>query len=139
MHTLSAKSRRMKMEAITTRLVAAGLLFLFTILSGVWLSNSGKPLNSMIFTIHKLIALGTVILVAVSVYNLFKALDLRSFMELVLIVSTGLVFLALIITGALLSRNIPLPEAILRVHQVAPLLALVSSTITIYLLVSRNA
>ena len=127
------------MEAITTKLVAAGLLFLFTIISGVRLSSSDMPLNSMIFTIHKLIALATVILVAVSVYNLFKALDLRTFIELAVIVSTGLIFLALIITGALLSRNIPLPEAILRVHQVAPLLALFSSTITIYLLVSSKS
>ncbi|MHB8134941.1 MAG: hypothetical protein ACYDH1_12055 [Anaerolineaceae bacterium] len=139
MNTISTKSRRMKMEAITTKLVAAGLLFLFTILSGVWLSSSGRPLNSMIFIIHKLIALATIILVAMSVYNLFKTLDLRTFIELAVIIFTGLIFLALTITGALLSRNIPLPEATLRVHQLAPLLALVSSTITICLLVSGKS
>ena len=127
------------MNATTTKLILAGLLFLFALLSGIWVSHSGKPINVVIFTIHKLIALATVIVIAMSVYDLYKALDLRTFIELAVIVSTGLLFLALFITGALLSRNIPLPTAILRIHQVAPMLALVSSTITIYLLVSSKA
>lgn len=127
------------MNTTATKLILAGLLFLFALLSGVWVSHSGKPINVVIFTIHKLIALTTVIVIAMSVYNLYKALDLRTFIELAVIVSTGLLFLALFITGALLSRNSPLPAAILRIHQVAPMLALVSSTITIYLLVSSKA
>lgn len=121
-----------------TTLILAGLLFLFTLLSGVWVSHSGKPINMVIFTIHKLIAIATIIFIALSVYNLYKALDLRTFIQLAVFVFTGLLFLALIITGALLSRNSPLPAAILRVHQVAPLLALVSSAISIYLLVSNK-
>jgi hypothetical protein len=93
--------------------------------------------NVLVFTIHKLIALATVIAIAMSVYHLYQALDLRTLIELAVIVSTGLLFLALFITGALLSRDTPLPAAILRVHQVAPLLALVSATMTIYLLASK--
>lgn len=124
------------MNATATKLIVAGLLFLFTLVSGIWLSHSGKPLNVVIFTIHKLIALATVIVIAVSVYHLYRAVDIRAFVEPIVIAVTGLLFLALFISGALLSRNVPLPEAILRVHQVAPLLALVSSTITAYLLVS---
>lgn len=127
------------METITTKLVVAGLLFLFTILSGVWLSNSGKPLNSVIFTIHKLIAAGTVIFLTITIYNLYKTLDPRTFVELAVIASNGLIFLALIVTGALLSIKIPLPAVILRIHQVAPLLALISSTFTVYLLASGKS
>ena len=127
------------MNTTATKLILAGLLFLFALLSGIWVSHSGKPINVVIFTIHKLIALTTVIVIAMSVYNLYKALDLRTFIELAVIVFTGLLFLALFITGALLSRNSPMPTAILRIHQVAPMLALVSSTITIYLLVSSKA
>lgn len=127
------------MSITASRAMICGLLFLFTLISGVWVSHSGKPIYGAIFTIHKLIALATVIVIAMSVYNLYKALDLRTFIGLAVIATTGLLFLALIITGALLSRNSPLPAAILRIHQVAPLLALVSSTITIYLLVSSKA
>lgn len=127
------------METITAKLISAGLLLLFTILSGIWLSNSGKPFNSVVFSIHKLIAVGAVIFIGITVYNLFKTLDPRTFAELAVITVSGLLFLALIVTGSLLSIKIPLPAAILRIHQVAPLLALVATTITVYLLVSNRS
>jgi hypothetical protein len=139
MNTISTKSRSISMETISTKLVVAGLLFLFTILSGVWLSNSGKPLNSVIFTTHKLIAVGTVIFLGLIVYNLYKTLDPRTIGELVVIASSGLIFLALMVTGTLLSTKTPLPAVILRIHQVAPLLVLVSAMLSVYLLVSRKA
>jgi hypothetical protein len=63
----------------------------------------------------------------------------KEVIELATIAVTALLFIALFITGALLSRNSPMPAAILKIHQVAPLLALVSSTITTYLLVSNKA
>jgi hypothetical protein len=63
-------------------------------------------------------------------------MDIRTFVELVVIAVTGLLFLLLFVSGALLSLDKPAPQAILRVHQVAPLLALVASSVTIYLLVS---
>ena len=127
------------MNVQTTKLIAAGLLFVFTLLSGVWLSNSGKPYNSGIFTIHKLIALATIILIGMGFYNLYKALDLQSFIAIAVIAASGLVFLALLVTGALLSLNISLSGMALKLHQALPLLALAASTITIYLLVSGNS
>jgi hypothetical protein len=69
-----------------------------------------------------------------TIYNLYKTLDPRTFVELAVIASSGLILLALIVTGALLSIKIPPPAVILRIHQVAPLLALISSTITVTLL-----
>lgn len=135
------------MNIPATKLIAAGLLLLFTLLSGLWVSHSGKPINTVIFTIHKLIALATVIVTSVTVYNLYRAVDARTFVELVAIAVTGLLFLTLFITGALLSPGIsgallnrgnPLPGTILRLHQAAPLLVLASSTLTTYLLVSSK-
>ncbi|RPI31180.1 MAG: hypothetical protein EHM70_12090 [Chloroflexota bacterium] len=127
------------MSTIVSKPVVAGLLLLFTLISGVWLSHSGKPLNMVVFTIHKLIAMATVIVIAANIYPLYRALDVRTFLEPVVIAVTGLLFLALFISGALLSRGNPLPEAILRIHQVAPLLALAFSTMSIYLLVSSKS
>ena len=125
------------MNTLTTKLIAAGLLFIFTLLSGLWLSHSGKPYNSGIFAIHKLIALATIIMIGISVFNLYKALDLQTFVVLVLIAASGLLFLALLITGGLLSLNIS--GIALKVHQLVPLLALVASTITISLLIRANS
>jgi hypothetical protein len=127
------------MNISVTRIIICGLLFLLTLASGVWVSHSGKPINVVIFTIHKLIALATVIVVATTVYNVHRAMPVREVIELATIAVTALLFIALFITGALLSRNSPMPAAVLKIHQVAPLLALVSSTITTYLLVSSKA
>ena len=127
------------MDTITTRLIMAGALFVLTLLSGFWLSHSGKPYNSGIFSIHKLIALATIIIIGVSVYNLYKGLDLQAFLNVIVIALTGLIFLALIVTGALLSLNIPLSGMALKIHQIAPLLGLVSSAVTVYLLAQGKA
>jgi hypothetical protein len=130
------------MSISTSKITICGLLFVLTLVSGVWLSQSGKPFNGMIFTIHKLVALATVIIIGVNVYHLYRAMDARTLVALSVIVASGLLFLALfisgallsLIAGALLSLEKPAPEAILKIHQVAPLLALVSSTATFYLL-----
>ena len=130
------------MSILTSKTVICGLLVLLTLVSGVWLSHSGKPYSSMIFTIHKLIALATVIIIGVNVYHLFRTIDGNTLIALSVIAVSGLLFLALFISGALLSLipagllslEKPMSEVILKVHQVAPLLALVSSTVTMYLL-----
>lgn len=127
------------METMTTRLLAAGVLFLLTILSGFWLSSAGKPYNSGIFAVHKLIAVAVIILTVISVNKLYQAAELRSFMMLVLIAASGLFFLALIVTGALLSLNIPLQGAAIRIHQLAPLLALGFSAATVFLLATGKS
>ena len=130
------------MSILTSKTVICGFLILLTLTSGVWLSHSGKPYNSMIFTVHKLIALATVIIIGVNVYHLFRTIDGNTLIALSVIAVSGLLFLALFISGALLSLipagllslEKPMSEVILKVHQVAPLLALVSSTVTMYLL-----
>jgi len=127
------------MNTIVSKPVVAGLLLLFTLISGVWLSHSGRPLHVAIITIHKLIALATVIVISVNIYHLYRAVEFRALVELVVIAAAGLFFLALFISGALLSSGKPLPAAILSIHQAASPLALVFSTITVYLLVSSNS
>lgn len=128
------------MNIITTKLIVAGLLFLFTLLSGVWLSNSARPLGLALTTIHKLIAVGTVVMIGIAVNQLYKTADGKVIIEISVMVITGILFLALIVTGALLTREeMQLPEAILKIHQVVPLMALFASTIMVYLLARVNS
>jgi hypothetical protein len=130
------------MSILTSKTAICGLLVILALASGVWLSHSGKPYNSMIFTIHKLLALATVIIIGVNVYHLFRAMDGNTLVALSVIAVSGLLFLTLFISGALLSLipagllslEKPMPEIILKVHQVTPLLALLSSMATMYLL-----
>jgi hypothetical protein len=49
------------MNAFPIKPITAGLLLLATIPSGIWLSRKGKPYNTGIFTIHKLIAVAAVV------------------------------------------------------------------------------
>jgi hypothetical protein len=120
------------------KLLTSGMFILFTIGSGVWLSNAGKPFNTGIFTLHKLIAVATVFFTCVHVYRLYKSLEPRRFFELALVAVTGLAFLALVVTGALLSVNLSLPGFVLTIHQVAPVTALVFAGTSFYHFTARN-
>ena len=136
MSTLSMMLRSMKMEMITSKLIVAGILFLLTLLSGVIVSHSGRPLNVGLVTMHKLIAVGTVVLIGLAVNQLYKNSDGKVFIEMSIAIITGILFLALIATGALLTREeMQLPELVLKIHRAAPLMALVSAAASISLLI----
>lgn len=123
------------MDTITSKLVVAEILFLFTLVSGVILHHSSRPLSIGLVTVHKLIAVGTAVLVGMTINQLNKSVDGKVLIEIVLMVISALLLLALIATGAFLTREeMQLPEFVLNIHKVAPLLALISSTLTIFLL-----
>jgi hypothetical protein len=117
-----------------SKIIAIGVLFLLTIISGIWLHNTGKPLNTLIFTIHKLLALAAVIFTSIAIYNLHKNVEIKTII-LILIVIAGLSLLALFISGALLSIGKPTGNIILTVHNIVTILAVFSTAVTIYLLV----
>jgi hypothetical protein len=123
------------MSASVSRIVVTGLLFLFTLASGVWLSSAGKPYPTGIFTIHKLIALGAVISTVVTINHLRTGVDIQAFVVGVIVVA-GVLFLALFVSGALLSIGKPEHVAILTIHRVAPFLAVIATAMTLYLLAS---
>lgn len=123
-----------EISTISLRIVVIGLLFLFTIVTGVWLSNSGKPLNTIIFTIHKLIALATVIFTAIVIHNLLNKVGIENGI-LILFMVTGLFVLTLFISGALLSFGKPVNNILLTIHKVIPILTVIFTAVIIYLLV----
>lgn len=120
------------MNLLASKIILPGLLFLFTLGSGFWLSHSGKPLNSVIFTIHKLIALATVVFTVSLIYGLLKTIDPK-IAVLTLMVVSGLLVVALFVTGALLSTGKPANNLVLTTHKIAPYLAAIATAATIYL------
>ena len=123
------------MSTLTSKIMGTGLLFLFVFLSGVWLSNSGKPLNVIILTIHKLIGLATAIFIAVTIYQVNQEAKLST-AALAASVITGLLFLSTIISGGLLSTGKPMTDMISAVHKVGPFLTVLSTVVTMYLVVN---
>lgn len=123
------------MDTLTSKLIAAGILALLTLISGLIVSRSGKPLNIWLVSIHKMIAVGTVVLIYMAVNQLYKTADGKMLVIIGIMVISAVLFLGLIATGAFLTREeMELPAFVLKIHQVVPLLALASSSLTIYLL-----
>ena len=121
---------------VTLRAVVAGLFFLVVFLSGIWLSRTGRPLNVAISTVHKLISLAAGVFLLVTIYQQSRVIPLGA-IEWIAIVVTGLCFLGTVASGGFLSSEKPMPAAVLRVHQILPVLATLSTAATLYLLFSR--
>jgi hypothetical protein len=109
------------------------LLFLLTLASGVGLSRSGRPLNTWIVTVRKLIALAAAILTALAVDRLLSQARVEA-VTLALIIVAGLGVLSLFVSGVLLSRKKPVDSAILTLHKVAPCVAAIGVAAAAYLL-----
>ena len=60
---------------VVTQFAAPGIAFLMTLISGLWLSRAGKPLNVAIFNIHKLIALAAVVLAVIQTRSVLKTVE----------------------------------------------------------------
>ncbi len=126
------------MSALPSRLIGTGVLFIFIFLSGVWLSNAGRPLNVLVLTIHKLMGLGTAILFGVTVYQINQQVGLNSTVWIAVAI-TLMLFLATIISGGLSSLEQPAAAAILAIHKIGPFLTVLSTVASMYLLVKSPA
>jgi hypothetical protein len=114
------------------RAIFAGLFFLFIFLSGIWLSRTGRPLNGGISAVHKLISLAAGIFLLVTICQQNQVVPLSA-IEWIAIVVTGLCFLGTVASGGFLSSENPMPVAVMRVHQIVPVLTVLSTAATLYL------
>lgn len=119
--------------AVASQILFPALLFLLTLASGVGLSRSGRPLNTWIVTVRKLIALAAAILTALAVDRLLSQARVEA-VTLALIIVAGLGVLSLFVSGVLLSRKKPVDSAILTLHKVAPCVAAIGVAAAAYLL-----
>ena len=121
------------MSTTQGRVVGVALLFLLIFLSGIWVSRSGKPYSTAPFTIHKLAGLAVGVLLALIVYRTYQVAPL-GLLDIAAVVITVLFFVGAVVVGALLSIDKPMPAVVLRLHQILPVLALLSTAGTLYLL-----
>lgn len=107
--------------------------FLLTLAFGFWLSRKGKPYNGLLFNLHKLIALGTVILTAMAVYQALKVIDTSATIILLLIIA-ALSGIALFASGALMSAGKGEYRVMKLIHNVSPVALILAMLATVYLL-----
>ena len=119
------------------KFVIAGIFLVLIIVSGLWLSCTGRPLNVLILTVHKLIAVAGVAWLVITLYQLNQTAPLTS-LQLVMSGVTILLFALLIVTGGLLSTAKVWPGIVLRIHQVVPALVILSTAANLYLLHGRK-
>jgi hypothetical protein len=123
------------MSTTQVRVVGAGLLMVVILLSGLWVSGSGKPYSTFPFTIHKLAGLAVGVLLGVIVYHANEVAPLGA-VEIAAIVVTVLCFVGTVVAGGVLSVAKETPAIVLRLHQIIPVLAVLSTAGTLYLLLS---
>lgn len=131
-----AHVREKEMNTDQIRVVPVALVLVAVLVTGFWLSRAGRPINSLLLNVHKLMALGVAVYLAVMAYRLHQAANLSS-MEVTLVVVTGALFLASGIIGGLVSLEKPPPTILARLHLVLPILTAVSTAATLHILGGR--
>ena len=130
------------MNIVQLRFVSTGLFLLLIFPSGLWLSSSGKPYSAILFNLHKLIGLALFIFLFVNIYRRNHAAPLST-MELTACFVAGLLFIATIVSGGLVSMDTPalaggaretMPVSIAILHKLLPYLTLLAMTVSLFLL-----
>jgi hypothetical protein len=117
---------------IASIFLVPGIGFILTLVFGFWLTRIGRPYNGILFNIHKLIALGTLIPAAAGFYRMFNALESQSLL-IVLIVLAGLCVAALFVSGAFLSIGRMNYRVVKAVHNIALVLLVIAVGSIFYL------
>jgi hypothetical protein len=121
-----------------SRFITPGILFLLTLVFGVWLSRTGKPYNGILFNVHKLIALGMVIVTAIQLHQTFDHTEIQAVLIGSIVIS-GLCVVALFLSGALMSAKQADNKILKTIHNLTPFLLAISLAATVYLLSGREA
>jgi hypothetical protein len=122
---------------ITSKFMTSGTAFLLTLVFGFWLSYSGKPYNGILFNIHKLVALGAVVVTAMQIYRVFKTKEVQALI-IILIIVVAICVVALFASGAFMSIGNLNYQVMKAIHNIAPVLLVIMTALTIYLLFGRK-
>ena len=119
---------------IDSRILIIALLYIVKFLFGFWLFRTGKPYNTLILTIHKLVSLATLVYIVVIANRVRLDIGLTE-LETIVVIVTILLFLTSIATGGMLNIDKPATAILSLLHKLTPVLSVISTTATLYLLV----
>jgi len=124
------------MNTTQVRAIGIGAGFLIMFLSGFWLSRTGKPYGTFIFTMHKLIGVGIGILLFMSIRQMYQTAPLSP-VEITAVAVTVVFFVATVTTGSLLSIPIskPMPDFVSALNKILPYCTVLSTATTIFFIV----
>lgn len=126
------------MNAFETRAAITAALILLTAVLGVVLTSTGRPINLFLSTIHKLVALASIVFAVLLVIDIYRSMGFAP-VQPWLIVAAGLFFVGLLATGAILSSDKTATVALRAVHTVISFLAPASVLLLAYLRLRKGA
>ncbi len=115
------------------KLILTAIFLVFMIMSGFWLSRSGRPLNLFVLTVHKLISVAAFIYLGISAYRIHQSAPLSP-VAIVVSAVVVLIFLVLIATGGLLSSTRTFPAFVNKTHLILPYFLILSTAVNLYIL-----
>ncbi len=115
-----------------SRYLISGILFALIIIMGFVTKSVGRPLNTAVFTVHKLMALAFIIYTVINFIGLLKNSQANALMWVMMSVS-GLLAITLFATGAILSFEKPAEKIIHILHNISPILLMISIGLTYYI------
>lgn len=121
------------MMDILSKFSLPGILLLLTMGFGVWVSLTGKPYNGLLFNLHKLIALATLVFLVIRLAAVLKSAPAHAAV-MALLIFAAVCVLALFVTGALMSIGIPQYQLVLTVHRIGLVLLPMAMAGALYLL-----
>lgn len=107
------------------KLVTNSIIFIVTIISGIWLSKIEKPYNPLVFNIHKFIALAFIIYTIIISKGIYKTIQMNSILWILLILS-GIFILLALISGGILSGKEEFLKSLSELHKISSAFALFS-------------
>jgi hypothetical protein len=129
--TITHKAAR-PMPDLRPALYAVGSLFVLTFAFGYLVGRKPKPYNGLLFTVHKLIALGAGAGWARTMYELHRAAPLAP-AAWIAAITTVVVFVMTVIAGGLTSLDRPMPAGLGVVHKVLPYVTALACAVSLFL------
>ena len=121
---------------ILSKFILPGILFLLTLVFGFIMSQMGKPYNGILFNVHKLIALGAVIVMGIQFFQALKTAPTTALIIVLLVVAV-LCIIALFATGALMSMDKLDYTLTLNLHRITLVVLPIALALAVYLLGSK--
>src|SRR6056297_430336 len=112
---------------MTVQLIINAILFIFILISGIWLSKLGKPYGTVLFTIHKLIALAFIVYVFILSNKLFKITEFNPVIWIFMF-AAALSVVLIFTTGGILSNHEEVKNSLVTVHKISSGVLILSLT-----------
>jgi uncharacterized membrane protein len=120
------------MTSFQTSILIIAIVFLFILITGLWLKRKGSPYPSGMVNLHKFLSLGTFVFLIITVYPVQQEKGIYT-LDWLYIIITLVSTIAAFTTGALLTRyNPPAKKFMNWLHSLSWLLVVVFAGIIVY-------